>query len=98
MIKSYKNAYTQQIANGTLKKGFPKELMRAAQRKLIMLDAATELKDLASPPGNQLEELKNKGKHKNRLGQYSIRINSQWRICFIWAQNEANEVEITDYH
>lgn len=64
-----------------------------ALRKLKMLDAAVELKDLASPPGNRLERLKGK-----REGQFSIRINDQWRICFVWKEGDAYEVEIVDYH
>ena len=59
----------------------------------MFLDAATDLNDLRIPPGNRLEELK-----KDRKGQYSIRINDQWRICFIWKDGDAFQVEITDYH
>ena len=66
---------------------------RQAERKLRLLDAATELMDLKSPPGNQLEALKG-----NRSGQYSIRINKQWRICFEWREGSAWNVEIVDYH
>jgi proteic killer suppression protein len=58
-----------------------------------MLDAANELRDLAVPPGNRLESL-----HGDREGQYSIRINDQWRICFVWKRGDAYDVEITDYH
>jgi toxin HigB-1 len=65
----------------------------AALRKLDMLDAATRVNDLRSPPGNQLEALKG-----DRVGQYSIRINRQWRVCFRWAQNGPEDVEIVDYH
>ena len=68
-------------------------MQQVARRKLRMLNAAQQLKDLEIPPGNRLEILKGK-----RKGQYSIRINSQWRICFIWEKNEASEVEIVDYH
>ncbi|MFB3917150.1 MAG: type II toxin-antitoxin system RelE/ParE family toxin [Terriglobales bacterium] len=57
------------------------------------MDSATELRDLASPPGNPLEALRGE-----RTGQYSIRINDQWRICFVWRHGDAYEVEITDYH
>jgi proteic killer suppression protein len=66
---------------------------RVAQRKLAQLDAATELRDLAAPPGNRLEAL-----HGDRQGQHSIRINDRWRICFIWREGNAYEVEIVDYH
>jgi len=66
---------------------------RSARRKLIMLHAAHRLEDLRVPPGNQLEALKG-----NRLGQHSIRINKQWRICFIWKDEAVHEVQIIDYH
>jgi proteic killer suppression protein len=64
-----------------------------AQRKLRELDIATDLRDLAAPPGNRLEKL-----HGDREGQYSIRINDQWRICFVWRDGDAYDVEIADYH
>ncbi len=66
---------------------------KAAERKLTMLDSASDLKDLLSPPGNRLERLKG-----DRAGQHSIRINEQWRICFVWKADGPYEVEITDYH
>jgi proteic killer suppression protein len=66
---------------------------RVAQRKLRQLDIATELRDLSSPPGNNLEALKG-----DRRGQHSIRINQQWRICFVWRNGDAYDVEIVDYH
>ena len=68
-------------------------IQRVARKKLVILDAAPELTDLRIPPGNQLEALKD-----DRKGQYSIRINDQWRICFKWSDGEAYDVEITDYH
>lgn len=68
-------------------------LQRQAQRKLAILDGAETLQDLRLPPGNRLEKLKG-----DREGQYSIRINDQWRICFIWSEGDADDVEITDYH
>jgi proteic killer suppression protein len=68
-------------------------IKNVVERKLAMLDAATELKDLKSPPGNRLEEL-----YGDRSGQYSIRINSQFRICFVWGRNGVESVEIVDYH
>ena len=64
-----------------------------ARRKLLMIDAAVDLRDLRVPPGNRLEKLKG-----GRSGQYSIRINDQWRICFRWQKDGAHDVEITDYH
>jgi proteic killer suppression protein len=69
------------------------DVERVIQRKLRQLDIATELRDLASPPGNRLERL-----HGDREGQFSIRINDQWRICFIWREGNAYDVEIADYH
>ena len=75
----------------------PKKLPQGAQakarQKLVLIDAATELIDLRIPPGNRLEELKD-----DRKGQHSIRINDQWRICFVWKGGDAYEVEIVDYH
>ncbi|MCD5974738.1 type II toxin-antitoxin system RelE/ParE family toxin [Pseudomonas phytophila] len=68
-------------------------LKNVAERKLAMLDAATALKDLKSPPGNRLEEL-----HGDREGQHSIRINAQFRVCFLWGSNGPEHVEIVDYH
>ena len=66
---------------------------RIALRKLAMLNAAVELRDLASPPGNRLEALK-----RDRQGEHSLRINDQWRICFVWRAGDAYQVEIADYH
>lgn len=66
---------------------------RAALKKLVMLDAARNLSDLAAPPGNRLEPL-----HGDREGEHSIRINDQWRVCFVWREGDAYGVEITDYH
>jgi len=73
--------------------GLPVHLIRHAKRKLLMLHAAAELKDLKSPPGNRLEKLSG-----DRNDQWSIRINDQYRICFVWQNGDAWEVEITDYH
>lgn len=93
MIRSYRTKKTETIASGSLQKGFPSDLIRLAQRKLTMIEAATQLADLRSPPGNRLEALKG-----NRKGQHSIRINDQFRICFVWKDGGAENVEITDYH
>ncbi len=71
----------------------PTKLWQLAHRKLDMLDAAVELKDLRSPPGNKLETLKG-----DRKGQHSIRINDQYRICFTWHKGQAEDIEIVDYH
>jgi toxin HigB-1 len=70
-----------------------RSIERVALRKLLQLHAATELRVLASPPGNQLEALRG-----NRKGQHSIRINDQWRICFVWREGHCYDVEIVDYH
>lgn len=70
-----------------------RDIGRVVQRKLRQLDIAAELRDLASPPGNRLERL-----HGDRDGQFSIRINDQWRICFVWRDGNAYDVEIVDYH
>ncbi|UUY10588.1 type II toxin-antitoxin system RelE/ParE family toxin [Pseudomonas sp. J452] len=70
-----------------------KSVLNVATRKLAMLNAAVELRDLRSPPGNRLEQL-----HGNRAGQHSIRINDQWRICFVWTAAGPESVEIVDYH
>lgn len=93
MIRSYKSKQTEAVAGGKASKGFPADLVRPAQRKLAMLNAAVELKDLRSPPGNMLEALKG-----DRLGQHSIRINDQFRICFVWTEAGPQDVEIVDYH
>jgi len=93
MIGSFKNKMTENVASGKVSKGFPVKLLRSAQRKLVMIDSAAELDDLRSPPGNRLELLRG-----NRQGQYSIRINDQWRICFEWQNGNAWHVEIVDYH
>lgn len=71
----------------------PIDIQRSARRILLYLDEAEDLQDLLAPPGNRLEKLKG-----DRTGQYSIRINDQWRICFDWADNQARNVEIVDYH
>ncbi|MCP3899302.1 MAG: type II toxin-antitoxin system RelE/ParE family toxin [Desulfobacteraceae bacterium] len=93
MIKSFKNKETKKIFNRIFSKKLPQNIQHLARRKLIILDAATEIDDLRIPPGNRLEVLKG-----NRKEQHSIRINDQFRICFKWEANDAFNVEITDYH
>ncbi|RVD55618.1 type II toxin-antitoxin system RelE/ParE family toxin [Mesorhizobium sp. M2D.F.Ca.ET.185.01.1.1] len=93
MIRSFKDKTTEAVSTGKAPKGFPADLVRVAQRKLFMLDNATELTDLKVPPGNRLEALK-----RDRTGQHSIRINDQIRVCFRWVDGGAEDVEITDYH
>ena len=93
MIQSFASSETEKIFHGELSKKLPKDIQRAARRKLLYLDDAEDLQDLLAPPGNRLEKLKG-----DRVGQYSIRINDQWRICFQWSGNKAKNVEIVDYH
>lgn len=92
MIQSFRSKETEQLHNRDSVKRF-KSIERVALRKLRQLDAAARLGDLASPPGNRLETLRG-----DREGQHGIRINDQWRICFIWREGNAYEVEIMDYH
>lgn len=93
MINSFKCKETEKIFSGKFSSKLPQEIQRLAARKLDYLDSAEELEDLRSPPGNRLEVLKD-----DRAGQYSVRINDQWRICFVWRDNNAYDVEIVDYH
>ncbi len=93
MIKSFGDRRTREFWETGSSRRLPASLVGAAKRKLMLLDAAASLEDLRVPPGNRLEALKS-----DRLGQYSIRINDQFRICFTWRDNNAHEVEITDYH
>ena len=92
MIRSFRSRETEQLHAREQVKRF-RAFERVAQRKLRQLHIAAELRDLASPPGNHLEAL-----HGSRSGQYSIRVNDQWRICFVWRNGDAYEVEIVDYH
>ena len=93
MVKSFSCKETQKVLGRTFSKKFPQDVQAKARQKLLLIDAATELIDLRIPPGNRLEELKD-----DRKGQHSIRINDQWRICFVWKGGDAYEVEIVDYH
>jgi toxin HigB-1 len=93
MIESFASAETEKIFQGKTSNKLPKDIQRTARRKLLYLDDAEDLRDLLAPPGNRLEKLKG-----DRAGQYSIRINDQWRICFKWSANKAKDVEIVDYH
>lgn len=93
MIQSFANNAAEQIYSRKIPKGFPQDLIRSAQRKLAMLDAAASLQDLRSPPGNRLEKLAG-----DRAGQHSIRINDQFRICFTWTVAGPANVVIIDYH
>lgn len=97
MIESFKDIATEDIFNGIAskqaRKACPQPLWRIARRKLDQLDSVSTLEELKVPPGNNLEPLSG-----NRKGEYSIRINQQYRICFKWANNNPFDVEITDYH
>ena len=93
MIKSFKCKETERLFNGNFSRKLPQSIQRIAQRKLIQIHAATTLDFLRSPPANYLERLSG-----DRQNQYSIRINEEWRICFIWQENNAFDVEIVDYH
>lgn len=93
MIKSFKDKITAEAAQGKSPKGFPADLVKVARRKLGYMNAAADLNDLRAPPGNHLKKL-----YKDREGQHSIRINDQFRICFVWTEEGPKEVEITDYH
>ena len=92
MIRSFKDRRTEDFFAGENIGKFS-GFKKAAERKLVMLDSAVTLADLAASPGNRLEKLSG-----NRVGQYSIRINDQWRICFTWKDNAPHDVEIVDYH
>ncbi len=93
MIKSFKCKQTQKLFTGMFIKKLPVDLQRIVLRKLKMLDAVTLLDTLKVPPGNRLEALKG-----DRKGQHSVRVNDQWRICFVWSEGNVFEVEIVDYH
>jgi len=93
MIKSIRDSETDKIFRRERSRCLPQDIQQTAYRKLRYLHNAKDLNDLRIPPSNRLEKLKG-----DRAGQYSIRINDQWRICFIWEGNDAYEVEIVDYH
>jgi proteic killer suppression protein len=93
MIRSFGDRRTEMLFGREPVKRWPRNLRRAALRKLLLLDAAESLADLRVPPGNRLEKLVG-----DRKGQYRIRINDQWRVCFRWVDDDAHDVEIVDYH
>lgn len=93
VIRSFGDSATERLWSRERVKGLDPRIQRVALRKLAMLDAAELLEDLRVPPGNRLEALKG-----DRAGQHSIRINQQWRICFVWTSGGAEDVEIVDYH
>lgn len=93
MIRTFADRDAEALFDGRFAKKLAQDIQRVAQRKLRLIHQAEELRDLAAPPGNRLEALKG-----GRKGQHSIRINDQWRICFIWKNGAAENVEIVDYH
>ena len=93
MIRSFRDRDTEALFSGRFVRRIGADLQRIAQRKLRQLHNAEILTDLAAPPGNRLEALRG-----NRAGQHSVRINDQWRICFVWTDAGPEQVEIVDYH
>lgn len=93
MIKSFRDPDTQELWEAGKSRRIPPSIRTAALKKLLILNWATELKDLAVPAGNRLEAL-----HADRRGQHSIRINDRYRLCFAWSNGDAFDVEIVDYH
>jgi proteic killer suppression protein len=93
MIESFADPEAEKIFKGIVSRKLPLAIQKTARRKLVYLDDADDLRDLFAPPGNRLEAL-----HGDRAGQYSIRINDQYRICFTWAKGKAKDVKIVDYH
>lgn len=93
MIRSFKDALTAAAFEGEARKGFPADLLKVTRRKLQMIEAAHSLADLKLPSGNRLEALSG-----DRKGQHAIRVNDQFRICFVWTDEGAKDVEFVDYH
>ena len=93
MIRSFKSKETEKVFNRERSQKLPSDIQQVALRKLRMLNRAVTVQDLRVPPANRLEKLSG-----DRTGQYSIRINDQWRICFEWDAGDAQNVEIVDYH
>ncbi len=93
MIKSFRDKETEKIFHRQRSRKLPHDIQQTALRKLRMLNRSQKKRDLRIPPSNRLEKLSG-----DRAGQYSIRVNDQWRICFIWQDGDVHEVEIVDYH
>jgi toxin HigB-1 len=93
MIKSFRDKEAEKIFDREFSRKLPQSIQRVAMRKMLMIEAATDLNDLKVPPANRLEKLRGR-----RAGQYSIRVNDQWRVCFNWQKGHIHNVEITDYH
>ena len=92
-MNKFKDNLTKRIFDGEIVKGFPIELLRKAVIKLTMVEAATDIRELVTPPSNRLEKLKG-----DRAGQWSIRVNDKYRISFNWSNNRACNIEFVDYH
>jgi proteic killer suppression protein len=93
LIQGWKTRVAREVFEGRSPKGFPGDLLRAARRRLAQLNAARTLDDLRSPPGNRLHAL-----GEDRRGQWSVSVNDQFRICFVWTDDGPDEVEFVDYH
>jgi len=93
VIKSFRCRETERLFLGKFSKQLPQKIQRIAARKLEIIAASSELESLRIPPSNRLEQLKG-----DRAGQHSIRVNEQWRICFVWQDGDAYDIEIVDYH
>jgi proteic killer suppression protein len=93
MIKSFRDAETEKVFHRRFSRRLPSDIQAVALRKLRMVSNAVDVGDLRSPPANRLEKLSG-----DRAGQYSVRVNDQWRICFAWCDGDAYDVEICDYH
>lgn len=93
MIKSFRDDEADRIFHRLPSRKLPHTIHRVALRKLVMIDAATDINDLRVSPANHLEQLRG-----DRKGKYSIRVNDQWRVCFVWEDGNAYEIEISDYH
>ncbi len=93
MIKSFADKDTERVFSGRRPKKLPAQILDRVEAKLLILDSVVEVGELGQPPGNRLEQLKG-----DRAGQWSVRINQQYRICFVWSDDDAYDVEITDYH
>ncbi len=93
MIRGFRDSETERVFRRETSRKLPQDIQRTALRKLLLLDAAEAVEEMGVPPGNRLEKLSG-----TREGQYSIRINEQWRICFTWEDGGATNVEIVDYH
>ncbi len=93
MIKSFANKDTERVFSGRKPKKIPQQILDRAEAKLVILDSVAEVEELRTPPGNRLEHLGG-----DRAGQWSVRINQRYRICFNWEDGDAYDVEIVDYH